>query len=524
MQPIARRNFLASLPAALASFQIGQARDIKRPNILFMFSDDHAFQAISAYGSNRNQTPNIDRLAEEGMIFHRAYVTNSICAPSRAVILTGKHSHLNGQLTNGMRFDGEQQTFPKLLQKLGYQTAMIGKWHLKSDPTGFDHFDVLLGQGPYYNPPMKTNAGGEVKTVKHTGYTTDIIGDKSLEWLKNRDRDKPFMLMFQHKAPHRNWQPAPRHLTLYDDVTLPEPETLWDDYKGRQEPASTQTMTIRNHLNNGDLKLSAPGNLTPEQRKLWDEAYGPKNEAFRAANLEGKDLIRWKYQRYAKDYLRCVTALDENIGRILDFLDDEGLTKDTVVFYSSDQGWYLGEHGWYDKRWMYEESFRTPLLVRWPGVVKPGSENHDLVQNLDFAQTLVDIAGGTPPDGMQGASLTPLLRGSTPDNWRESMYYHYYEFPGAHSVRRHYGVSTKTHKLIYFYTLDAWELYDLKKDPNELMSVYDDPAYAGVVKELKAELKKLRKQYKVPEDERPVKRASKPPKKNKKKPVPATGK
>ena len=303
-------------------------------NILFIFTDDHAYQAISAYGSNRNKTPNIDRLAKEGMLFDRAFVTNSICAPSRAVILTGKHSHLNGQLTNGQRFDGEQQTFPKLLQKKGYQTAMVGKWHLKSDPTGFDFWQVLQGQGPYYNPPVNTPDG--IKKI--TGYTTDVITDVSLDWLKNkRDPNKPFILMSQHKAPHRNWQPGPKYLTKYDDVDIPEPETLRDNYKNRLEPASTQAMTIDRHLSTSDLKIRAPGNLTPEQKAKWDAAYGPKNKAFQEANLQGDELFKWKYQRYVKDYLRCIDSVDENIGRLLDYLDKSGLAENTVVIYSSDQ-------------------------------------------------------------------------------------------------------------------------------------------------------------------------------------------
>ncbi|MBT3636187.1 MAG: sulfatase [Opitutae bacterium] len=504
------------LPLFLIAFALaGQASLIAKPlNVLFIFADDHAYQAISAYGSNRNKTPNIDRLAKEGMIFHRAFVTNSICAPSRAVILTGKHSHLNGQLTNGMRFDGEQQTFPKLLQKSGYQTAMIGKWHLKSDPTGFDFWQVLQGQGPYYNPPMNTPDG--VKRI--TGYTTDIITDVTLDWLKNgRDKDKPFFIMSQHKAPHRNWQPGPKHLNKYEGIDLPEPETLRDDYKNRLSPAATQAMTVKNHLSANDLKLRAPGNLTPEQKAKWNAAYDPKNKAFAEAKLEGDELLKWKYQRYVKDYLRCIDSVDENVGRILDYLDKSGLAENTVVIYSSDQGWYLGEHGWYDKRWMYEESFRTPLLARWPGVTKPGSKNHDLVQNLDYAETILDLCGVKAPKDMQGESIVPLLKGTKPKDWRKSLYYHYYEFPGAHSVRRHYGVRTEKHKLIHFYNLDGWELYDLEKDPNELNSVYGKPEYAALTKELKDELERLRKLYQVPEDTRPVSRQKKPKKNPKKK-------
>ncbi|MEC8043635.1 MAG: sulfatase [Verrucomicrobiota bacterium] len=488
--------------------------EAKPLNVLFIFTDDHAYQAISAYGSNRNKTPNIDRIARDGMLFKRAFVTNSICAPSRAVILTGKHSHLNGQLTNGQKFDGSQQTFPKLLQNKGYQTAIIGKWHLKSDPTGFDFWQVLQGQGPYYNPPMNTAEG--VKKI--TGYTTDVITDVTLDWLKNgRDKNKPFFVMSQHKAPHRNWQPGPKYLNKYDNIEIPEPATLRDNYKNRLEPASTQAMTIDRHLSANDLKLKAPGNLTPEQKAKWDEAYGPKNEAFEKANLEGDDLFKWKYQRYVKDYLRCIDSVDENIGRLLDYLDEEGLADNTVVIYSSDQGWYLGEHGWYDKRWMYEESFRTPLIVRWPGVTKAGSKNADLVQNLDYAQTFLDICGvKKSPKDMQGASIVPLLKGNKPKDWRKSLYYQYYEYPGGHSVRRHYGVRTDRYKLIHFYMLDGWELYDLKEDPNELYSLYGENGYEKITSDLKKELTRLRELFEVPEDTRPLVRAPREPRKKKK--------
>ncbi|MBW3598761.1 MAG: sulfatase [Planctomycetes bacterium] len=480
------------MAAAAAGLLSGFALAAERPNILFIMSDDHAYQAMSCYGSNRNQTPNLDRLAKEGMRFDRAFVTNSICGPSRAVILTGKYSHLNGFARNGQTFNGRQQTVAKLLQKAGYQTAVIGKWHLGSDPTGFDHWHILIGQGPYYNPPMLMPEG----RVNHTGYTTDIITDLTLDWLKEkRDPEKPFFLVYQHKAPHRDWQPAPRHLDKYDDATIPEPETLFDDYSGRTRAAKMQKMTVAEHLTDRDLKLITPGNLKEDQEAAWRAAYEPKNEAFQAADLKGKDLVRWKYQRYVKDYLRCVDAVDENVGRVLDYLDQSGLAKNTVVFYTSDQGWYLGEHGWYDKRWMYEESFRTPLLVRWPSHTQPGSTSDAMVLNLDFAQTFLDIAGAEQPDDMQGRSLKPILAGQTPDDWRDSVYYHYYEFPGAHSVQKHLGVRTDRYKLIHFYELDEWELFDLEKDPHELQSVYDDPAYADVVKEMKAELERLQEKY-----------------------------
>ena len=480
-----------ALPRKLAAAETSDG-GAQRPNILFIFTDDHASHAIGAYGSKINQTPNLDRIANEGMRFDNCFCTNSICAPSRAVILTGKHNHLNGMTTNATTFDGSQQTFPKLLQKAGYQTAMLGKWHLKSDPTGFDFWNVLIGQGPYYNPPLKTPEG----TVKHTGYTTDILTDIALDWMENkRDKTKPFVMMYQHKAPHRNWQPDPKHLHMYDDVTIPEPATLFDDYANRTSAAHLQEMAVATDLTADDLKLVPPGNLTPEQLDVWMKAYGPKNRAFINAGLEGDELIRWKYQRYLKDYLRCIASVDDNVGRVLDYLDETGLADNTIVVYSSDQGFYLGDHGWFDKRWMYEESLRMPLLVRWPGVTEPGSTNGDLVQNLDFAETFLDIAGVEIPSDMQGESLVPLLGGETPENWRKSIYYHYHEFPGWHAVRRHYGVRTDRYKLIYYYGIDEWELFDLKEDPDELASRYGDPNYAGVVRELKTELTRLREYY-----------------------------
>lgn len=482
------------IAASLSARLVGEvsAAEAKRPNILFIFSDDHGYQALSCYGSKVNQTPNLDRIAKEGMRFDRCFVTNSICGPSRAVILTGKYSHLNGFIRNGNTFNGAQQTVSKLLAKAGYQTAMIGKWHLRSDPTGFDYWNVLIGQGPYYNPPMKTAEG----VTQHTGYTTDIITDHALDWLKNkRDDDKPFLLMYQHKAPHRNWQPGPKHLTKYDDVMIPEPETLFDDYRNRASPARNQEMTVERHLSPNDLKLVRQRSLNDEQHAVWDKAYGPKNEAFEKANLQGKDLIRWKYQRYAKDYLRCIDSVDDNVGRVLDYLDETGLAENTVVIYSSDQGWYLGEHGWFDKRWMYEESFRTPLMVRWPGKVMPGSVSSNMVMNLDFPELFLDIAGVSIPDDMQGRSFKSILEGNTPSDWRKSVYYHYYEFPGAHSVAKHYGVRTERHKLIHYYDLDEWELFDLEKDPNELNSVYGDEDYATVLTSLRKELQRLRDHY-----------------------------
>ncbi len=479
-----------------------------RPNIVFIFTDDHALQAIGAYGSIINKTPNIDRLADEGMIFRNAFCTNSICAPSRAVIQTGKHSHMNGVLDNILIFDSAQVTFPKLLRQGGYQTAMIGKWHLKSEPVGFDFWKVLPGQGQYYNPDFRTPDGLQ----RIEGYVTDIITDVSLEWLENgRDKNKPFMLMTQHKAPHRTWMPGPEHLNMYDDVDIPEPETLFDDYSGRASGAKMQEMEIDRHMRFGwDLKvLKDPTDtvdlevwnarmkrFTPEQKDAWNAAYEPKNKIFMEANLKGKDLVRWKYQRYIKDYLRCIASVDDNIGRLLDYLDESGLAENTIVIYSSDQGFYLGEHGWFDKRWMYEESLHMPYIVKWPGVTKPGSVNTDMVQNIDFAETFLEMAGLDIPNEMQGRSLIPLLQGKTPDDWRKSIYYHYYEYPGWHMVQKHNGVRTDRYKLINYYELGEKELFDLETDPQEMKSLYNDPEYAEIQTQLEDELQRLKLFYK----------------------------
>jgi arylsulfatase A-like enzyme len=336
---------------------------------------------------------------------------------------------------------------------------------------------------------------------KYTGYTTDIITDHCLKWLKKHKGNKPFLLMYHHKAPHRDWEPGPKQLTMYDDVTIPEPETLFDDYSNLGKAARQQDMTIEKTMNKRDLKLVAPKNLTTRQKKLWDAAYEPKNEAFRNANPQGKDLIRWKYQRYIKDYLRCVASVDDNVGRLLDYLDASGLDENTVVIYTSDQGFYLGDHGWFDKRFMYEQSLRMPLLVRYPKEIKAGSVNEDIVLNLDFAPTLLDFAGAAKSADMQGQSFRPLLQGRMPKDWRTSMYYHYYEYPAVHSVKRHYGVRTRRYKLIHFYyDIDEWELYDLHKDPDELNNVIDDPTYANVLKQLKDELSRLRNKFKDTEE------------------------
>ncbi|MEP6668682.1 MAG: sulfatase [Chthoniobacter sp.] len=477
----------------------------KRPNIVFIFSDDHAYQAISAYGDSRhlNETPNIDRLGKEGMRFDRCLVTNSICGPCRATVLTGKYSHLNGIFNNsGNRFDGSQVTMPKLMQAAGYQTAMIGKWHLVSDPTGFNFWQILPGQGVYYNPPMIRNG----ERIKTEGYVTDIITDTALDWMKQRDKAKPFLLMCHHKAPHREWEPNLKNLGSDGDRKYAEPETLFDDYSGRGKAEHSQDMMIKQTMTDKDMKLVPPPQLTPEQRKAWDAYYDPRNEAYRKANPQGDDLIHWRYQRYMHDYLATIKSVDESVGRILKYLEDEGLADNTIVVYSSDQGFYLGEHGWFDKRWIFEESLRTPLLVRWPGVIKPGSVNKDIVSNVDFAETFLEAAGAPASPEMQGHSLVPVMRGATPADWRKSFYYHYYEHPAVHQVARHYGVVTDRYKLVYFYEpeFNYWELFDLEKDPHELRSVYGNGEYADVQKKLETELNRLRVELKLPDKDPPA--------------------
>lgn len=522
MAMVSRRDFLVRTGGLAATVSTGACMHHRqempaapvRPNIVWIYSDDHAQNAVSAYGGRLSEvapTPNIDRIAREGILFRNSFVTNSICGPCRAVVLTGLHSHLNGFRQNEDVFDGSQQTFPKLLREAGYQTALFGKWHLVSEPTGFDTWEILPGQGHYYHPDFITPGGqGPVE-----GYVTDVITDKALNWLENeRKRDRPFMLMVQHKAPHREWEPGPDHLTLFDDVKIPEPDTLFDDYSGRGTAAREQDMTIaETMLLDRDLKVwdgterdcpgwqRTHGRMNAAQLAAWDAAYEPENQAFREASLEGDDLTRWKYQRYLKDYLRCVASIDDNVGRILAYLEETGLDHNTAVFYSSDQSFYLGEHGWFDKRFIYEESLRTPLAVRWPGVIKPGSEAKQLVQNLDCAPTFLEIAGIEAPAAMQGASLVPLMKGKAPDTWRTSIYYHYYEGPDSwHRVHKHYGVRTDRYKLVYFYELDEWEFYDLENDPNEMSSEYENPEYAGEIRTLKDELARLRALYRVGED------------------------
>jgi arylsulfatase A-like enzyme len=516
-----RRDFLRQLGAGMAgisalSLLSACNQNTKRPNILFIMSDDHAKQAISCYGSDLIQTPQIDRLAKEGLQFNNSFVTNSICAPSRAVLLTGKYSHKNGLRDNRDTFDGSQQTFPKLLQQAGYLTAIVGKWHLKSTPTGFDIFKILRGQGEYYNPLIIDQEGE--RNIE--GYTTDIITDLAIETLENRNPDQPFCMLVHHKAPHRNWMPNLKHLDAYADEDLPLPETFWDDYDNRCPAAREADMQIKDMFLSHDMKLlprdygtetgsGGQGKVTgednighrqqlnAEQLKKWDAHYEKMRKEYRESDLKGKELTQWKYQRYIKDYLRCILSVDENIGRLLDYLDSSGLAENTLVIYTSDQGFYLGEHGWYDKRFMYEESLGMPLLMRHPKMIKAGTVSEDIVLNLDFAPTFLDLAGLEKPSDMQGQSLRPLLQGNIPSDWRTSMYYHYYEYPhGWHTVKRHYGIRTDRYKLIHYYEdIDCWELFDLQKDPHELDSVFDDPAYADIRKDLTAELARLREFY-----------------------------
>ncbi len=493
------------------------------PNIIFIMSDDHAYQAISAYSDHLIQTPNIDRIASEGMLFSNACVTNSICAPSRATILTGKHCHLHGKIDNVLPFDTTQVTFPQLFQQAGYQTAMFGKLHFGNNPKGIDEFKILPGQGNYYNPDFITNEG----RVKIEGYTTDIITQETMDWMKNRrNPDKPFLLFYLHKAPHRAWLPAERHYKEYIHKTFPEPATLFDDYQGRGSAAKEAEMNILLHQHwAGDSKLypevmdelgieptsqwdkmamqAALNRFTDDQREAWNAVYGPMNEEFKKIypTMNDKEKMSWRYQRYMQDYLGCIAAVDEGVGTLLDYLDAEGLTENTIVVYTSDQGFYLGEHGWYDKRFIYDESFKTPLLVRWPGVTEAGSTNDQMVQNLDFAQTFLDAAGIEAPNDMQGESIVPLLKGAD-DQWdREAVYYHYYEYPGWHMVKRHYGVVTREYKLAHFYyDIDEWELYDRQKDPMELKNEYDNPEYARIIEGLKEELAELRVKYRDSEE------------------------
>lgn len=494
----------------------------EKPNIIFIMSDDHAYQAISTYRSHLINTPNIDRIGKEGIVFTNACVTNSICAPSRATILTGKHTHINGKVDNQMPFDTTQVTFPQLFQQAGYQTAMFGKLHFGNNPKGVDEFMILPGQGSYINPDFITKNGD---TTRVNGYVTDVITDLTLDWLdKKRDTVKPFLLMYLHKAPHRPWWPRPDKFKEFLGKKFPVPESLFDDYKNRGTAAKTAEMNLLNDMMyNHDSKIRPEvtqrmkgldpfvreyeggfhnpytHRISEEQKALYEPILDEINNDFEEhwPSMTTKEKMQWKYQRYMQDYLACVSSVDDNVGRLLQYLDDHALADNTLVVYTSDQGFYLGEHGWFDKRFIYDESFKTPLLVRWPNTIKPGISSEEMVQNLDFAQTFLEAAQIEAPKDMQGESLMPLLT-SNPNGWtRDAVYYHYYEYPAVHQVKRHYGIVTIDYKLAHFYyDVDEWELYDRKKDPQEMNNVYNDPAYSDVVATLNVKLEELRKQYK----------------------------
>jgi arylsulfatase A-like enzyme len=510
-------SFILLLIFSALNFSTNQSGAAERPNIVFIFSDDHAPHAIGSYNGwlkSIDPTPRIDELAAQGMLFENSFCTNSICGPSRAVIMTGKHSHKNGFMNNGNSFNWNQQTFPKILRRAGYTTALYGKSHLKGKPQGFDDWKVLPGQGLYYNPDLITPKG----RVRIDGHCTDIVTDLAVEWIKEgRDKSKPFMIMVQHKAPHRNWMPALRHLSLYKDVRIPEPKTLFDKWEDNAPPARHQELEIDRHMDiNYDLfvDLTADYKGTPSQKrqdrsawwnmkrmskeqiKSWREYYAPLDKKFHESKLSGKDLVRWKFQRYAKNYLRCVRGVDDSVGKIQDVLKELKLDKNTVVIYSSDQGFYIGDHGWYDKRWMYEESLKMPLIVKWPGVTEPGSRATQMVQNLDYAETFLEMAEAKIPQNMQGMSLVPILKNGRAENWRKSIYYHYYEFPSVHMIPRHYGIRTERYKLMHFYQFgNEWEMYDLQEDPDELQNIYGKTGKEKLQEDMKKQLVAIRKYY-----------------------------
>ena len=502
---------LASLTACAGADKKAEATAPEKPmNILFIMCDDHSYQTISAYDQRYIETPNIDRIANEGVRFTNSFVANSISGPSRACMLTGKHSHANGFINNSTRFDGSQLTFPKLLQQAGYQTAVVGKWHLASNPTGFDYWDILIGQGEYYDPYFIRNG----ERIQREGYATNITTDVAINWLDSlRNPEKPFCLLLHHKAPHRTWMPDTCDLHLFSDSNFPVPETFYDNYEGRTA-AQQQQMSIAKDMSIVyDLKMADRENelhsayegwgremyrqrMRPEVQAAWDRHYDPVIADFKARNLSGKELAEWKFQQYMRDYLRVITSVDRNIGIVLDYLEKEGLLENTMIVYTSDQGFYMGEHGWFDKRFMYEESFRTPLLVRLPGGKK--GDIPQLVQNIDYGPTFLDLAGVEVPEEMHGESFLPLLEGKRTD-WRDALYYHFYEYPAEHAVKRHYGVRDERYKLIHFYNdIDTWELYDLKNDPNELNNLYGQPGTERITKRMMKKLTALQEQYDDP--------------------------
>jgi arylsulfatase A-like enzyme len=479
------------------------AEPANRPNILFIMSADHAVRAVIAYGDSIMQTPNIDRIAEGGLRFERAYVGNSICGPSRATMLTGLHSHANGFYSNEWSgpFDGSQQTLPQLLQSSGYSTAVVGKWHLYSDPVGFDHWSVIhnaFEQGTYYNPEFRGPDGVE----QTTGYVAELVTDKAIAWLESvTDQEEPFFLIYNHKTPHRNWLPGPEEMRNWDEGReIAEPDTLLRDLSGLNRARREARMSIDEYMTDNDVKLSVTRNLTAEQAALWESAFAEGNREFEAAGLSPEETIRWKYQRYIKTYIGSVRSMDREIGRLLDYVDAAGLAENTIVVYTSDQGFFLGENGWFDKRWMDEVSSRIPLLVRWPARVQPGATSDAMVQNIDFAPTLLDAAGVEAPKPMHGVSLMPLLDNPA-TSWNRDLYYHFYENPGFHGVARHYGVHTGRYKLVHYYRKGEWELFDLEADPHELDNRYGLPGYGAVTRDLESRLSGLRELYQVPEED-----------------------
>ena len=502
---------LASLAACTGGDKKQEAAAPEQPmNILFIMCDDHSYQTISAYDQRYIETPNIDRIANEGVRFTNSFVANSISGPSRACMLTGKHSHANGFTNNHTRFDGAQLTFPKLLQQAGYETAVVGKWHLASNPTGFNYWDILIGQGEYYDPYFIRNG----ERIQREGYATNITTDVAINWLDSlRNPEKPFCLLLHHKAPHRTWMPDTCDLELFSDSNFPVPETFYDTYEGRLA-AQQQQMSIAKDMSSVyDLKMADRANelhrayegwgremyrqrLRPEVQAAWDRHYDPIIEDFKARNLTGNELAEWKFQQYMRDYLRVITSVDRNVGIVLDYLEKEGLLDNTMIVYTSDQGFYMGEHGWFDKRFMYEESFRTPLLVRLPGGKK--GDVAQLVQNIDYGPTFLELAGVEVPEEMHGESFLPLLKGEKTE-WRDALYYHFYEYPAEHAVKRHYGVRDGRYKLIHFYNdIDSWELYDLKNDPNELNNLYGKPGTERITKRMMKKLAALQEQYDDP--------------------------
>lgn len=504
----AKTQYLTLLLMMLFAACAVNEKPIEQPNIVFIMSDDHAFQAISAYGSGLNNTPNIDRIADEGALFTRGYVTNSICAPSRAVMLTGKHSFVNGKVDNVQAFNWDQDNFAKQLQKAGYQTAMVGKIHIDGLPQGFDYSNVLPGQGQYYNPDFIEN--GEKR--RYEGYCTQITTDIALDWLKNkREKNKPFLLLYHQKAPHRTWMPEKKYLDLFEDKTFTPPANFFDNYENRPVAAEHE-MGIFEHMDLAyDLKmLDEDGDIQTKYRKYaqnmynrmddaqrtaWDAHYNPLIEDFKSKNLEGKELALWKFNRYMRDYLATIQSVDDGVGEMLNYLDEAGLSENTIVVYTSDQGFYLGEHGWFDKRFMYEESFRTPMLMRYPKEIKGGTVVDELVQNLDFAATFLDYANTPIPEDIQGESFREIVSGKS-ENWRDAIYYTYYEYPGEHNVQRHHGIRTDRYKLIHFYyDSDTWELYDLESDPTEMDNLYGKPEYAAVQKQMHKKLIEVREKY-----------------------------